>query len=156
MITYFWFLIAFGITSFAIWFAFVLIKDGEWKIALFTLPFVALFPIIFIHCLISRIILTKDSIIRKNIFGKKELKYNEIRTFKKYDAIGNGKGNVAFLEIEAKELDSKDFFSLKMIYVSASENSHPNKVSKNRRFTFHETRDVYLMLKGKINIIDNG
>ena len=149
-------LITLGISSLAISFAFVLIRDGEWKIALFTLPFVALFPIILIHCLISRIILTKNSIIRKNLFGKKELNYNEIRTFKKYDTIRSGKGNIYFFETEEKELDSKDFFSLKMIYVSTSENSHPNKIAKNRGLTFHETSDIYLILKGKINIIDNG
>ncbi|WP_026717272.1 hypothetical protein [Flavobacterium gelidilacus] len=156
MTIHFWFLISLVITSLAIWSAFVLIRDGEWKIAIFMLPFVVLFPIIFIHSLTSRIILTTDSIIRKNLFGKKELKYDTIRTFKKYDTIGNGKGYVAFLETDEKELDSKNFFSLKTIYVSTSENSHPNKIAKNKGLTFHETSDIYLILKGKINIIDNG
>ena len=148
--TYLWLLIALAITTFATFACFVLVRDGELKFALFTLPFILLFPTMLIHGYKSRIILTSDSIIRTSLFKRKELKYKGIKTLKRYDAVGTGKGNVSFFETDGKQLDSKLSFSTKMIYVSEAENSHPNNFSKSNGFTFHETSDVYSVLKGRI------
>ena len=81
---YFWLLISFSISVFALWFSFVLFRDSEWLFALIPIPFTALFPFVLQHSLKSRIILTNDSVIKKTLFSTQELKYNEIKEFKRY------------------------------------------------------------------------
>ncbi len=148
-ITIFWIIIALTISVIASIFANALIRDGYWKISFFTLPFILLAPYIIFFSVKSKIILTKDSIIRKVPFSIKEIKYSEIKTLKIYDTIGNGYGSVSYLESE--KTNSKSLFTLKTIFVSDLENSHPNKFTKSKQFTFHKTNDVYFFLEGKIS-----
>jgi hypothetical protein len=147
-VTFFWTIIALTISVIASIFAYALIKDGYWKISFFTLPFILLTPYVIFFSVKSKIILTKDSIIRKFPFSSKEIKYSEIKTLKIYDTIGNGYGSVSYLESEKP--NSKSLFTLKTIFVSDIENSHPNKFTKGKQFTFHDTNDIYLFLEKKI------
>ena len=148
-VTFFWTIIALTISVIASIFAYALIKDGYWKISFFTLPFILLTPYVIFFSVKSKIILTKDSIIRKVPFSSKEIKYSEIKTLKIYDTIGNGYGSVSYLETEKP--NSKSLFTLKTIFVSDIENSHPNKFTKGKQFTFHDTNDIYLFLEEKIS-----
>ena len=148
-VTFFWTIIALTISVIASIFAYALIKDGYWKISFFTLPFILLTPYVIFFSVKSKIILTKDSIIRKVPFSSKEIKYSEIKTLKIYDTIGNGYGSVSYLESEKP--NSKSLFTLKTIFVSDIENSHPNKFTKGKQFTFHDTNDIYLFLEEKIS-----
>lgn len=148
-VTFFWTIIALTISVIASIFAYALIKDGYWKISFFTLPFILLTPYVIFFSVKSKIILTKDSIIRKVPFSSKEIKYSEIKTLKIYDTIGNGYGSVSYLESEKP--NSKSLFTLKTIFVSDIENSHPNKFTKGKQFTFHDTNDIYLILEEKIS-----
>ena len=148
-VTFFWTIIALTISVIASIFAYALIKDGYWKISFFTLPFILLTPYVIFFSVKSKIILTKDSIIRKVPFSSKEIKYSEIKTLKIYDTIGNGYGSVSYLESEKP--NSKSLFTLKTIFVSDIENTHPNKFTKGKQFTFHDTNDIYLFLEEKIS-----
>lgn len=148
-VTFFWTIIGLAISVIASIFAFALIKDGYWKISFFTLPFILLSPYVIFFSVKSKIILTKDSIIRKVPFSRKEIKYSEIKTLKIYDTIGNGYGSVSYLESEKP--NSKSLFTLKTIFVSDLENSDPNKSIKGKQFTFHETNDIYSFLEDKIS-----
>ena len=148
-VTFFWFIVGLTISVIASIFAYVLIRDGYWKISFFTLPFILLTPYVIFFSLKSKIILTNDSIIRKVPFSRKELKYSEIKTFRIYDTIGNGYGSVSYFESEKS--NSKSLFTLKTIFVSDLENSDPNKSIKGKQFTFHETNDIYSFLEDKIS-----
>ena len=148
-VTFFWTIIGLAISVIASIFAYALIKDGYWKISFFTLPFILLSPYVIFFSVKSKIILTKDSIIRKVPFSRKEIKYSEIKTLKIYDTIGNGYGSVSYLESEKP--NSKSLFTLKTIFVSDIENTHPNKFTKGKQFTFHDTNDIYLFLEEKIS-----
>ena len=148
-VTLFWTIIGLAVSVIASIFAYTLIKDGYWKISFFTLPFILLSPYIIFFIIKSKIILTNDSIIRKVPFSRKELKYSEIKTFRIYDTIGNGYGSVSYFE--TKKPNSKSLFTLKTIVVSDIENSHPNKFTKGKQFTFHDTNDIYLFLGEKIS-----
>lgn len=148
-VTLFWTIIGLAVSVIASIFAYTLIKDGYWKISFFTLPFILLSPYIIFFIIKSKIILTNDSIIRKVPFSRKELKYSEIKTFRIYDTIGNGYGSVSYFE--TKKPNSKSLFTLKTIFVSDIENSHPNKFTKGKQFTFHDTNDIYLFLEEKIS-----
>ena len=77
------------------------------------------------------------------------MKYSEIKTFRIYDTIGNGYGSVSYFE--TKRPNSKSLFTLKTIFVSDIENSHPNKFTKGKQFTFHDTNDIYSFLEEKIS-----
>ena len=148
-VSFFWFILGLAISVIASIFGYVLIRDGYWKISFFTLPFILLAPYVIFFSLKSKIILTKDSIIRKVPFSSKEIKYSEIKTLKIYDTIGNGYGSVSYLESEKP--NSKSLFTLKTIFVSDIENTHPNKFTKGKQFTFHYTNDIYLFLEEKIS-----
>ncbi|TDR26150.1 hypothetical protein IP97_01874 [Flavobacterium cheniae] len=148
-VSFFWFILVLAISVIASIFGYVLIRDGYWKISFFTLPFILLTPYIIFFSLKSKIILTKDSIIRKVPFSRKEIKYYEIKTLKIYDTIGNGYGSVSYLE--SKKPNSKSLFTLKTIFVSDIENSHPNKFTKGKQFTFHATNDIYSFIEEKIS-----
>lgn len=148
-VTFFWTIIGLAISVIASIFAYALIKNGYWKISFFTLPFILLAPYVIFFSVKSKIILTKDSIIRKVPFSSKEIKYSEIKTLKIYDTIGNGYGSVSYLESEKP--NSKSLFTLKTIFVSDLENSDPNKSIKGKQFTFHETNDIYSFLEDKIS-----
>jgi hypothetical protein len=148
-VTFFWTIIGLAISVTASIFAYALIKDGYWKISFFTLPFILLSPYVIFFSVKSKIILTKDSIIRKVPFSRKEIKYSEIKTLKIYYTIGNGYGSVSYLESEKP--NSKSLFTLKTIFVSDLENSDPNKSIKGKQFTFHETNDIYSFLEDKIS-----
>ena len=148
-VTFFWFILGLAISVVASIFAYVLIRDGYWKLSFFALPFILLTPYVIFFSIKSKIILTSDSIIRKVPFSRKELKYSEIKTFRIYDTIGNGYGSVSYFE--TKKPNSKNLFTLKTIFVSDVENSHPNKFTKGKQFTFHDTNDIYLFLEEKIS-----
>ena len=148
-VTLFWTIIGLAVSVIASIFAYTLIKDGYWKISFFTLPFILLSPYIIFFIIKSKIILTNDSIIRKVPFSRKELKYSEIKTFRIYDTIGNGYGSVSYFK--TKKPNSKSLFTLKTIFVSDIENSHPNKFTKGKQFTFHDTNDIYSFLEEKIS-----
>ncbi|WP_374400402.1 hypothetical protein [Flavobacterium sp.] len=148
-VSFFWFILGLAISVIASIFGYVLIRDGYWKISFFTLPFILLAPYVIFFSVKSKIILTKDSIIRKVPFSSKEIKYSEIKTLKIYDTIGNGYGSVSYLESEKP--NSKSLFTLKTIFVSDIENTHPNKFTKGKQFTFHDTNDIYLFLEEKIS-----
>ena len=148
-VSIFWFIILLAISIIASIFAYALIKDGYWKISLFALPFILLTPYVIYFSIKSKIIITNDSIIRKVPFSRKEIKYSEIKTLKIYDTIGNGYGSVSYFESEKP--NSKSHFTLKSIFVSEVENSHPNKLTKGNQFTFHDTKDIYLFLEEKIS-----
>lgn len=148
-VSIFWFILGLAISVIASIFAYALIKDGYWKISFFALPFILLTPYVIFFSIKSKIILTNDSIIIKVPFSRKELKYYEIKTFRIYDTIGNGYGSVSYFESEKP--NSKSHFTLKTIFVSEVENSHPNKLTKGKQFTFHATNDIYLFLEEKIS-----
>lgn len=148
-VTFFWFIVGLTISVIASIFAYVLIRDGYWKISFFALPFILLTPYIIFFSIKSKIILTNDSIIRKVPFSRKELKYSEIKTFRIYITIGNGYGSVSYFETKNPNL--KNLFTLKTIFVSDVENSHPNKFTKGKQFTFHATNDIYSFIEEKIS-----
>lgn len=145
----------FGISGVSTWFAYILIKDGFLFYSLITLPFILLFPIGFLHLMKSRILLTSDSVIRETIFGKKVFKYKDIKTMKRLDTIGSGYGITTFIETEETQSNSLDIFSVKQIYISDIENSHPNKFGKGKKLLVNETGDLYERLKERITAANN-
>jgi hypothetical protein len=151
---YFWLLIMLGISGFATWFGYILIKDGLIIYSLITLPFVLLFPLVSLHFLNSKIVLTTDSVIRKTLFGSKQFKYKDIKTLKRFDTMGGGYGMTSFIETEEEQSNSKDILSIKQIYLSEKEDSSPNKFGRDKRLLFNETGDIYERIKEKITAVN--
>ena len=147
---YFLIVIMLGFSGVSMWFGYILIKDGLLIYSLITLPFILLFPLVLLHFIKSRILLTHDAIIRESFFGKKVFKYKDIKTFKRLDTIGGGYGMTTFIETEEAQSNSKDILSIKQIYISDNKNSHPNKFGRGNRLLFNETGDLYERIKEKI------
>jgi len=149
-------LIMLGISGFAFWFGYVLIKEGLILYSLITLPIILLFPIVAIHFLNSKIVLTSDSIIRKTLFGSKVFKYKDIKTFKRFNTFGSGYGWTTFIETEEGQSNSRNILSVNQIYISDNENSSPYKFGRDKRLLFNETNDIYEQLKEKITAANTG
>tara|TARA_R110002020_G_scaffold17804_10_gene63152 strand:+ start:27985 stop:28506 length:522 start_codon:yes stop_codon:yes gene_type:complete len=143
-------IIVLGITCFATWFGYVLLRDGYILHSLITLPFILIFPICIIHMTGSKIILTSDSVIRKTLFGKKMIKYKDIKTLKRFEQFGGGSGPSTLIETDEIQSNSKDILSVKQIFISNKEGANPKKMEKDKRLIFNETYDIYNRLKEKI------
>ena len=144
---YFWFLIMFCISIIGAISTYVLIRDGYWKVSLISFLFILPFPYILFYTVKAKIILTEDSIIKKNIFKTTEIKFSEVKTFNIFESARMG-------HVLINESDLKNWWTLAMIFISTEKKSNPNKFSRKKSINFHVTDDVYQRLKEKINITE--
>ena len=144
---YFWFLVTLCISTLGVITTFVLIRDGYWKLTFITFVFILPFPYILLYTFKSKIILTVDSIIKKNIFKTTEIKFCKINTFNIFE-------HTRFGYVLINELDLMNSWTLATIFISIEKNSNPNKFSRKENIRFHLTGDIYERLKEKINITE--
>lgn len=142
---YFWFLVMLCISILGVISTYVLIRDGYWNLTFITFVFILPFPYTLLYTFKSKIILTEDSIIKKNIFKTTEIKFFEVNTFIIFES-----SRMGYILLNESEL--KKWWILVSIFISTDKNSNPNKLSRKKNIRFHSTEDVYDRLKEKINI----
>jgi hypothetical protein len=139
----FWLIIALGISTFMFWL--FIISDRIW-FSIITFIASLYFPFLIYYSITSKIILTTDAIVKKTIFGTRELKYRDIKSV----GIYNQMGSIAYI-VNENDLHIKEYFAQKFGFVSKKTGHSPNSIRQKGSIKFHIVDDLFEKLKIEID-----
>ncbi len=135
----FFFVMFGGVSAFMIWLIGV-IDNTPLKVLFLVISL--FFPFLIIYSISTKVILTKERLIKKSIIGSKSLSYNEIKSFGRYRQTGKS------IYVNDSEKDSS---TIRFIYVANRNDYHPTSFNQNGCIRFHYNKDLYKKIKEKIN-----
>ncbi len=138
----FWFIIFISFSTFMIWLAFII--PTIWLSCLFS--FLSLFtPFMVYYSLTTKIIVDNYQVMKKSLFGKNTLNFNDIKSFGVYKQ----EGKFAHI-IEREEYDKKDWFGLNFIFIANRKEYSPMSFRQKGSIRFHYFKELYLDIENKI------
>jgi hypothetical protein len=95
-------------------------------------------PFLLYYSLTAKILIDKQCIVKKSVFGAKKLNFNKVKSFGVYLQEGKSIGS-----IERSEYDNTFWFAIKFIFVANRNDYSPNSFRQKGSIRFHYTKELY-------------
>lgn len=106
-------------------------------------------PFLLYYSLTAKILIDKQCIVKKSVFGAKELNFNEVKSFGVYLQEGKSIGS-----IERSEYDNTFWFAIKFIFVANRNDYSPNSFRQKGSIRFHYTKELYEAIEHNMNSLE--